>query len=476
MEENQKTREKNQQDKQKTKSNYKKSRQKGITLIALVITIVILIILATITINIAFGDNGLIQRAQTGRDLYANATASELDFLDEVTDYVDEKLEGVIEPDTPVDPIIEYTDVYVTLYEEEVLGFSNDESKIEGLTPIDGKTWDITDLTFTGEISSATSYTATTPWFEDREKVTRVVFVNEIVPKSITALFMGCTNLTEIEGIENLNTSNVSNMACMFWYCSKLTSLDVSNFDTSNVTNMFTMFGLCNSLTSLNVSDFDTSNVTNMANMFYECNNLESLDVSNFDTSNVTTMQSMFYDCNSLTSLDVSNFKTSNVTSMAFMFTGYNNAMSLEEIKGLENFDTSKVTNMMAMFQKCIQLESLDLSSFDTSNVICMAVMFSSGGDDYEMSLKEIKGLEKFNTSKVIQINSMFYNCTQLTSLDLSSFDMSSATYMPWMFYNCRSLTEIKVGPGWVISEDANTTEMFDGCGVQEDELTHVSI
>ena len=68
-------------------------RQKGITLIALIITIVILIILATITINIAFGDNGLIKRAQQSRDLYANESASELDVLNEVDEYLKEKIE-----------------------------------------------------------------------------------------------------------------------------------------------------------------------------------------------------------------------------------------------------------------------------------------------------------------------------------------------------------------------------------------------
>lgn len=36
-------------------------KEKGITLIALVITIVIIIILATVTINMAFGDGGLLR-------------------------------------------------------------------------------------------------------------------------------------------------------------------------------------------------------------------------------------------------------------------------------------------------------------------------------------------------------------------------------------------------------------------------------
>ena len=50
---------------EKTKKMFLKSsnREKGITLVALVITIVILIILATISLQAAFGENGLITRA-----------------------------------------------------------------------------------------------------------------------------------------------------------------------------------------------------------------------------------------------------------------------------------------------------------------------------------------------------------------------------------------------------------------------------
>ena len=48
--------------------------QKGITLVALVITIVVLIILATISISFAFGNNGLVNRAEQARDFYANDT------------------------------------------------------------------------------------------------------------------------------------------------------------------------------------------------------------------------------------------------------------------------------------------------------------------------------------------------------------------------------------------------------------------
>ena len=68
--------------KEKTKKSFARIRkEKGITLVALVITIVILIILATVTINVAFGEGGLIERAQQAKNLTEQATQSEQEAL-----------------------------------------------------------------------------------------------------------------------------------------------------------------------------------------------------------------------------------------------------------------------------------------------------------------------------------------------------------------------------------------------------------
>ena len=58
---------------------------------------------------------------------------------------------------------------------------------------------------------------------------------------------------------------------------------------------------------------------------------------------------------------------------MSYMF---NECKKLKEIKGINSFNTNKVINMKAMFQLCNELEYLDLSSLNTSNVIDMGYMF----------------------------------------------------------------------------------------------------
>ena len=75
--------------------------------------------------------------------------------------------------------------------------------------------------------------------------------------------------------------------------------------------------------------------------------------------------------------------------------------------------NTSKVTNMNSMFWDCRGLKSLDLSGW--------------------------------NTSKVTDMNQMFKNCTKLETLDLSGWDTSKVTDMNQMFNSCLKLKEIKM-------------------------------
>ena len=190
------------------------------------------------------------------------------------------------------------------------------------------------------------------PWNSkkvDAKSIKKIVLSGKVVaPEDSRRLFSYSylANVTEIEGLSQLDTSNVTNMEYMFHGMRSVTSLDVSGFDTSNVTNMDAMFYSMSNVTSLDVSGFDTSKVTEMAFMFDSMSRLTSLDLNSFDTSKVTVMDSMFFGMQSLTSLDISGFDTSNVAYMGDMFRRMSSLTSLD----LSNFDTSKVTDMGAMF------------------------------------------------------------------------------------------------------------------------------
>ena len=140
-------------------------------------------------------------------------------------------------------------------------------------------------------------------WQAQKRKIKKVVFDASFAnarPTSCCLWFAGCFYLTEIEGIENLNTEKVTNMGSMFSGCFALTSLDVSNFNTEKVTYMSSMFEDCQELSSLDLSKFNTANVKNMEDMFKECRKLSLLDLSNFNTERVKDMSSMFSGCSTL--------------------------------------------------------------------------------------------------------------------------------------------------------------------------------
>ena len=182
--------------------------------------------------------------------------------------------------------------------------------------------------------------------------VTKVVFDPAFAnarPTKCNEWFQNYVNLTSIEGIEYLNTSQVTDMHNMFYNCYHLQTTDFSGFDTRKVKDMSNMFYNCGSLKSLDISNFNTSEVTNMRNMFYHCIGLTSLDLSHLNTSKVSIMISMFQLCSNLLSVNLSGWDTRNVGSMDHMF------------------------------EKCISLKTLDLSGFDTREKTCaMDDMFNT--------------------------------------------------------------------------------------------------
>ena len=396
------------------------NKNRGITLIALVITIVVLLILAGVSIAMLTGENGILNQAKkakeeteiaseeekvklatsgallqdNGKSIIQSNLQIELSkyfdtedfsvssgtndegkngFIVTITENVEEGRKYFVSQNGKVEKygepqVAELTDIYLNLYDDGTLVFSNNSELMEGKTleksygNIKGKTFGVeqTGNTMTIRLPYITIENITLDNMKEVEnqmmsetsKIKKVVIENEIVPDSMAYWFFGLINLNEISGFENLDTSSVTDMNRMFYECSSLSSIDLSNFNTSNVTNMSGMFNRCSSLSSINLSKFDTSNVKDMNAVFYNCTGLTSLDLSSFNTSNVTNMSMMFDGC--------SNLKTVN----------------------LQSFNTEKVTDMYQMFFKCESLESLDISSFDITGETEIANMLIDSNHD----------------------------------------------------------------------------------------------
>ena len=264
-------------------NNMKKSLKasNGITLIALVITIIVLLILAGISISMLSGDNSILQKATDAKTRTDEAQLQEQKQLDKLSGIIEEKTIG--------------NGVFGKLYNvngKKVLVLDNNPN------------FEYSEGTLEKEYSDCGN--SVRSWTSEAGQINKVVINGYIFPKTTQAWFANCVNLTEIENIQKINTSNVTNMQAMFFQ-TKLTSLDLRSFDTSNVTNMHMMFSQCRQLTNIDLSSFDTSKVNSMTEIFSNCVELTNLDLESFDTSSASNMQAMFANCSKLEEILVGN-------------------------------------------------------------------------------------------------------------------------------------------------------------------------
>ena len=147
-------------------------------------------------------------------------------------------------------------------------------------------------------------------------------------------------------------------------------------------------------------------------------------------------------------------FKTYAPTSLKNFFY---NCTSLETISGLEYLNTANITDMGSMFQDCYNLKSLDLTKFDTKNVSSMYFMF------YNCPNLTSLDLTNFNTKNVKNMNGMFGDCTHLTSLDLTNFNTAKVTNMGNMFLGCSNLTSLDL-TNFNTAKVTDMHGMFNGC------------
>ena len=176
------------------------------------------------------------------------------------------------------------------------------------------------DGTTSWDASNTGDYNSTSPAWKSAlgengmwvDKVTKVVFDPSFAdarPQTCFAWFDCFRKLEVIEGLEYLNTSEVTSMAWMFEACMNLTSLDLTHFDTSNVTDMSNMFAGAVGMTTLDLSSFNTTKVTSTQYMFAGSesptyggpNKLKTIYVGdNWVTANVTLSDRMFECCPNL--------------------------------------------------------------------------------------------------------------------------------------------------------------------------------
>ena len=109
------------------------------------------------------------------------------------------------------------------------------------------------------------------------------------------------------------------------------------------------------------------------------------------------------------------------------------------------------------MFYGCSNLLNIDLSSFNTRNATNMSYMFAGCSNAMNIDLTS------FNTENVTNMSFMFGGCFNLTNLNLSSFDTKNVTNMSYMFDGCCNLKRINLS-SFNTKNVINMFGMFNRC------------
>ena len=292
-------------------------------------------------------------------------------------------------------------------------------------------------------------------WNTNQKNISKVVFEASFAnarPTNCYAWFLNFKNLTQIEGIENLNTENVTSMRNMFYSCSSLTSLDATNFNTANVTNMNYMFINCSKLKEIYVSDkFVTDDVISSRYMFLNCSSLSGdIDWTSdkADDKTYAKIDGGYFRDKAYDNRPWVKFADGTLTfRCGYKKTLGENEYALNSDENQPKWNTPNNNISQVVFE----------ASFANARPKSCYAWFRG----FE-NLKQIKGIENLNTENVTSMKSMFSNCSNLAELDVTNFNTANVTDMSYMFSNCRNLTTIYVSDKFVINNKNN--DLFFGC------------
>ena len=107
-----------------------------------------------------------------------------------------------------------------------------------------------------------------------------VIDLGVVANEDASYLFAELSHLNKIVGLENLDTSHVTQMRAMFKDCTQLTGLDLNHWNTTQVTSMDEMFYGCQNLATLALENSQNAHVVGMHQMFDACRSLTKLDLS----------------------------------------------------------------------------------------------------------------------------------------------------------------------------------------------------
>lgn len=304
------------------------------------------------------------------------------------------------------------------------------------------------------------------------------------------------SNVTEIEGIENLNTAEMTDMSSLFFGMKSIKTLDIRSLNMNNVERARSVFEKCESLTTIYCNE-DWSKLTKIQSIygtgvFEGCTALVGGKGTKYSKGN-NSIEYAHPDGGTSSP----GYFTQKIT-IPLLYTKYD--ASTHVLTYYYDGRYNRIDPMITIMEEECQQKFLNYAadirkivvdpSVATSQPINLAGIFSTCRTDKPMSsMTEIEGLEyidgtrltnisflfdgctalksvdltHLNTNKVTDMGAMFYNCKSLQSVNLMNFDMTNVGTVSGMFTNCSSLKTIYCKTDWtVIGMDAD--DLFENC------------
>ena len=260
-----------------------------------------------------------------------------------------------------------------------------------------------------------------------------------VLSGSVKELFSNLTNLSSIEGIENLDTASVTNMSAMFQNDQKLVSfgvIDSSDEDSAgNKQIIDTLEG------------WVTDNVTDMSYMFQGCNSLYGL-LLNVPTTKVQNFSHFASDCSNLFlfRVDYSEASSANVTNWSYMLAN-DPKLKVAYVFFSAEDDTSVDSTASHMFYNDAKLEQVAFVGF--SSLTDTSYMFANDTNVSDYLADWIANqIDADKIAKLTNMSHMFENCANLSYLHLNNFSTNDKLKADKtdMFKGLNSLQQIDLG------------------------------
>ena len=299
-------------------------------------------------------------------------------------------------------------------------------------------------------------------------------------------VFDGCKKLKTIENFDNFDFRGATEFLNVFANCSSIEELNMSNWKLSSLQNIGpytrtpknekipSIFSGLSGMKTININNLDISSATNlkevfskfgnlqkvymsevktnteadwtMEGFFNSCTSLNTVETTNFVNSHCISLKNSFCECDSLTELDISGWNTSGVKNMSGTFNG-SGVKSVTFPSGNNSFNS--VETIASLFYNCTDLTTVDnfmLNTASESTDQAPSVSFPALTDVKEAfykchGLKNVK--LKINAPVLEKVVSLFSNCNNLASVDMSNSDLRKAVRIESMLNTCGSLNKV---------------------------------